>query len=57
MTFLLLLLGFPYTVLICVHANMPMGVLAPRLRTLEVSIVPPSTQAEIFRRKCLQSHL
>ena len=31
----------------------PMGVLAPRLRTLDGPLVPPSTQAEIFRRTCL----
>ena len=35
----------------------PMGVLAHRLRTLDRSLVPPSTQAEIFRHTCLQSHL
>ena len=35
----------------------PMGVLAHCLRTLDRSVVPPSTQAEIFRRMCLQSHL
>ena len=34
-----------------------MGVLAHRLRTLDSSLVPPSTQAEIFRHTCLQSHL
>jgi hypothetical protein len=34
-----------------------MGVLAHRLRTLDRSLVPPSTRAEIFRRMCLQSHL
>ena len=31
----------------------PMGVLAPRLRTLDGPLVPPSTRAEIFRRTCL----
>ena len=30
-----------------------MGVLATRLRTLDGPLVPPSTQAEIFRRTCL----
>jgi hypothetical protein len=30
-----------------------MGVLAPRLRTLDGPLVPPSTRAEIFRRTCL----
>ena len=30
-----------------------MGVLAPRLRTLDGQLVPPSTRAEIFRRTCL----
>ena len=35
----------------------PMGVLAHRLRTLDRSLVLPSTRAEIFRRTCLQSHL
>ena len=34
-----------------------MGVLAPRLRTRDGPLVPPSTRAEIFRRTCLQSHL
>jgi hypothetical protein len=34
-----------------------MGFLAHRLRTLDRSLVPPSTQAEIFQRTCLQSHL
>ena len=34
-----------------------MGVLSHRLRTLDRSLVPPSTWAEIFRRTCLQSHL
>ena len=34
-----------------------MGVLAPRLRTLDGPLVPPSTQAEIFWLTCLQSHL
>ena len=34
-----------------------MGVLAHRLRTLDRSLVPPSTRAEIFRHMCLQSHL
>jgi hypothetical protein len=34
-----------------------MGVLAHRLRTLDRSLVPLSTRAEIFRRTCLQSHL
>ena len=34
-----------------------MGVLAPRLRTLDGPLVPPSTRAEIFRRTCLHSHL
>jgi hypothetical protein len=34
-----------------------MGVLAHRLRTLDRSLVPQSTQAEIFPRTCLQSHL
>ena len=34
-----------------------MGVLAPRLRTLDGPLVPPSTWAEIFRHTCLQSHL
>jgi hypothetical protein len=33
------------------------GLLAHRLRTLDRSLVPPSTQAEIFRHTCLQSHL
>ena len=31
----------------------PMGVLAPRLRTLHGPLVPPSTRAEIFWRTCL----
>ena len=35
----------------------PMGVLAHHLRTLDRSLVPPLTRAEIFRRTCLQSHL
>ena len=35
----------------------PMGVLAPRLRTLDGPLVPPSTLAEIFRHPCLQSSL
>ena len=35
----------------------PIGVLAHRLRTLDRSLVPPSTEAEIFRRTCLQSQL
>jgi hypothetical protein len=35
----------------------PMGVLARRLRTLDRSLIPPSTQAESFRHTCLQSHL
>jgi hypothetical protein len=35
----------------------PMGVLAHRLRTLDRSLAPPSTRAEIFRRTCLQSQL
>ena len=34
-----------------------MGVLAPRLRTLDGPLVPPSTLAEIFRHTCLQSKL
>ena len=34
-----------------------MGVLAPRLRTLDGPLVPPSTLAEIFRHPCLQSSL
>jgi hypothetical protein len=34
-----------------------MGVLAHRLRTLDRSLVTPSTQAEIYRCTCLQSHL
>ena len=34
-----------------------MGVLANRLRTLDRSLVPRSTRAEIFPRMCLQSHL
>ena len=35
----------------------PMGVLAHRLRTLDRSLVPPSTWAEICWHMCLQSHL
>ena len=35
----------------------PMGVLAPRLRTLDGPLVPPSTRAEIFRRTCLINFL
>jgi hypothetical protein len=31
----------------------PMGVLAPRLRTLDGPLVPPSTRAEFFWRTCL----
>ena len=34
-----------------------MGVLAHRLRTLDRSLFPLSTRAEIFRRTYLQSHL
>ena len=34
-----------------------MGVLAPRLRTLDGLLVPPSTRAEIFRRMCLINFL
>ena len=34
-----------------------MGVLAPRLRTLDGPLVPPSTRAEIFQHTCLQSRL
>jgi hypothetical protein len=35
----------------------PMEVLAPRLHTFDGSARPPITQAEIFRRTCMQSHL
>ena len=35
----------------------PMGVLAPRLRTLDGPLVPPSTRAEIFRHTCLINFL
>ena len=42
---------------ICKFPLTPMVVLDHRLRTLDRSLVPPSTQAEIFRRTCLQSYL
>ena len=49
--------NFAVYIFLSIFPIMPLGVLAHRLRTLDCSLVPPSTWAEIFRRTFLQSHL